>query len=1029
MSRIGKIKTVCCKNFVTYSKCVFNPSEYLNVIIGPNGTGKSTLVSAIVLSLGGEPILLARSNSIGDYVKNGCESATVSVEVFDNDDSVDTKTTTFRRSFDINNKSQFFINGQAMSKKNFLDIVSRYNIQINNLCQFLPQDKVQDFAKIEPSEILQKTIDSVCQTEDIENFKKLKELRNQQKNGISEHKNLVQKLEETKLRVEELKVQLERYNARKDIEEKLNVCNAKKLMLEIEKLNSEISECENDLQIAKTNFKKSDKEYKAIINKKNMIDTTTEKLKREIEEMDRNLRVTDASKSKIINDIELIKKRISEEKSKFEKRKRERNERQSEIIKETKMLEVYAEDLRNLNENKVADAQRKIESESKLNQCKLETKRLSNELRNISNQLNDSIPEIQHLKTRLKQLENETEQKMQFLKIKHPDVYEAILWLNSNMELFEGRVYKPLIIELNVSNPEFAKYIENTINLRDLLAFSCEKTSDVSTLVSELCVNKKLMVNVFHAPIPNESIFIPKLGIEQIRQYGFNAYLIELINGPPALLGYLCSLYNLQNIPYGANDVSNFTDQIPNEIRCYYGGNMRYQLTISKYGNREKYLMQSHIKGKGFLSSKDEREINNIKHRLAELNPINDSLRNKRASIEAELRKKEVCAMEHIQVLKEITGKLKEFEQKSNQLKRQHHKISELKKEIIAIPEMERALKANGLQLFKDITHLQIKKIDAFNAFQMAIAKKSYSKLKMSIFRQENEELTNFIQTAKEKRDSAEKRVEVIQNKCNAIKRDSKTKLNEAKIALNNMDPNDVNFPHRDFYFSLPDNLEELRESIHDFSGRLDCMDNLDAEIVREFDERRNDVESLKKKISTNELGDNNYNTEIKSIFDKWFPQINNVIMTINSHFSDFMQSMNYVGEVKLVRKEEFDFDTYGIEILVQYRKNVALQPLSRNVQSGGERAVAIAVYTLSMQHITHVPFRCVDEINQGMDARNERKVFEMLVDETTKIGRAQYFFVTPKLLRNLKTHERMSVHVVYNGRMVQSQNVFSFQH
>lgn len=84
---------------------------------------------------------------------------------------------------------------------------------------------------------------------------------------------------------------------------------------------------------------------------------------------------------------------------------------------------------------------------------------------------------------------------------------------------------------------------------------------------------------------------------------------------------------------------------------------------------------------------------------------------------------------------------------------------------------------------------------------------------------------------------------------------------------------------------------------------------------------------------------------------------------------------------------------------MVQYRKNVPLQALNRHVQSGGERAVAIAVYTMSMQHITHVPFRCVDEINQGMDARNERKIFEMLVDETTKTGRAQYFFVTPNVV------------------------------
>lgn len=129
--------------FRTYSKCVFHPTEYLNVIIGPNGTGKSTLVSAIVLSLGGEPILLARSNCIGDYVQNGYESATVSVEIYDSNEDVDCKTTTFQRSFTKDNKSNFYVNNQQVSKKNFLEAVSKYNIQISNLCQFLPQDRVQ----------------------------------------------------------------------------------------------------------------------------------------------------------------------------------------------------------------------------------------------------------------------------------------------------------------------------------------------------------------------------------------------------------------------------------------------------------------------------------------------------------------------------------------------------------------------------------------------------------------------------------------------------------------------------------------------------------------------------------------------------------------------------------------------------------------------------------------------------------------------------------------------------------------------
>lgn len=41
---------------------------------------------------------------------------------------------------------------------------------------------------------------------------------------------------------------------------------------------------------------------------------------------------------------------------------------------------------------------------------------------------------------------------------------------------------------------------------------------------------------------------------------------------------------------------------------------------------------------------------------------------------------------------------------------------------------------------------------------------------------------------------------------------------------------------------------------------------------------------------------------------------------------------------------------------------------------------MATALYMLALQELTTVPFRCVDEINQGMDATNERRVFQLLV-------------------------------------------------
>ena len=51
----GAIKRIKVTNFVTYTSAEFFPGPKLNMVIGPNGTGKSTLVCAICLGLGWGP--------------------------------------------------------------------------------------------------------------------------------------------------------------------------------------------------------------------------------------------------------------------------------------------------------------------------------------------------------------------------------------------------------------------------------------------------------------------------------------------------------------------------------------------------------------------------------------------------------------------------------------------------------------------------------------------------------------------------------------------------------------------------------------------------------------------------------------------------------------------------------------------------------------------------------------------------------------------------------------------------------------
>lgn len=67
--------------FSTYDSLEFRPGSNLNVIIGPNGTGKSTIVCAICLGMTGKPSVLGRAANISDYIKYGKNKAVIEMEL------------------------------------------------------------------------------------------------------------------------------------------------------------------------------------------------------------------------------------------------------------------------------------------------------------------------------------------------------------------------------------------------------------------------------------------------------------------------------------------------------------------------------------------------------------------------------------------------------------------------------------------------------------------------------------------------------------------------------------------------------------------------------------------------------------------------------------------------------------------------------------------------------------------------------------------------------------------------------------
>jgi len=91
----------------------------------------------------------------------------------------------------------------------------------------------------------------------------------------------------------------------------------------------------------------------------------------------------------------------------------------------------------------------------------------------------------------------------------------------------------------------------------------------------------------------------------------------------------------------------------------------------------------------------------------------------------------------------------------------------------------------------------------------------------------------------------------------------------------------------------------------------------------------------------------------------EFLPAILDVVSRINDCFSRYFASMRCAGEVML------NTGDYGIKMRVQYRSEEPLIELSANLHSDGEISLATALYLLAMQEISHVPFCCIDEINQ----------------------------------------------------------------
>lgn len=216
----GAIVRVKLKNFVTYHEAEFFLGPNLNMIIGPNGTGKSSLVCAICLGLGYPSSVLGRASAFGEFVKHGSDEAEIEVELQGRPGSRNWVVGLCIKRED--NGRKFTINGERGPHKDVQKLMQSLRIQIDNLCQFLPQDRVAEFAGISPVDLLQKTLQAAAPQEMIEWQVELKQLYKSQQEAQASTEKTREEVRRMEARQQVLQADVEKLRERKTIQEEMD---------------------------------------------------------------------------------------------------------------------------------------------------------------------------------------------------------------------------------------------------------------------------------------------------------------------------------------------------------------------------------------------------------------------------------------------------------------------------------------------------------------------------------------------------------------------------------------------------------------------------------------------------------------------------------------------------------------------------------------------------------------------------------------------------------------------------------------
>ncbi|KAF7374162.1 Structural maintenance of chromosomes protein 5 [Mycena sanguinolenta] len=1037
----GSIMRIQLRKFVTYDFVEFRPGPYLNMVLGPNGTGKSSIACAICIGLNWPPKILGRSTDLREFVKDRIGTGHIEIEL-----KAPGENLVIRRNLSAESKSSTFtLNGRPATGHEITARVAQLNVQVGNLCSFLPQDKVSAFAAMTPVELLKET-ENAAGDEGlrtwhetlIEAGAQLKELREK----IHEETATMRQLQD---RNDNIERDVQRYRDRKQIERNIMLLNALIPVQQYREARIEYFDLKDQRRASHEKVSKLIDKNKPAHELLKDLETQVVELHAEREAAKKTLRDVLKKVEQKTQASEALEAKSEDIQTALGNLKRNEKERLATIKRaEAQIVKLKADmekEVKTENEADVKAERTRAQTEFAASSYHMERHTKEQKTRALGERKARNARVREDAEKQLRDLDSIDSRKLNKLQQWDRDAADAVRWLRANRDKFRMEVFEPAVLSVTVPNSAFAAAVERCFGSAQLRTFVFQCQEDYNTFNTAINDNPGLgrrarvptwfrlgtENDLTPPPMPRDEAY-PAWRELNMHRTAISLRGIQDVQGAIDAVG--------RPGPNGRTADTTFVDR-----------ETVHQVSRSKYGNRELGTSVSSLrKARNFgnnvqVNPTEKKRIDDILQRCREEDVV---IHEGERENELEAKQLEKVGAEHNNVMAGFVERLKAISQGIKRKLDRETKLASvertlvnalkkgnaaeegarLRAQLMNIAKKRIKLVAEAVEFSRDVVTEQTKATTVGLQYIQICAKtdalrelcdRKDAKYKTAL--QEFNTLDAEFLKVKAEANALRARIEELLLE---LPLDLRTEYHVQEQAREAYDKavkaaaearQEPPVPGADVDLRT---LAELEAELARQEADLDMNANTNPGVVEQYEKRKKEIEVLEKTIESGKRQEAKIEKKVKNARNNWEPALRALVASIGKKFSAAFDRIGCAGEIRI--REDGSFALWAIDILVKFRDTEKLQLLTSQRQSGGERSLTTILYLMSLTEEARAPFSLVDEINQGMDQRAERMVHNSMVEATCKPDSAQYFLITPKLLPDLQYHERMKILCVNNG-------------